>query len=70
MTEKTEAEIIFSTDLVDIIQDDKSYLYVDVGGGSTELTVFSNGKLIKSKSFKIGTVRLLNNVVNKKRNLV
>ncbi len=58
---KKEAEIIFSTDLTSIIDADKSYLYVDVGGGSTEITVFSNGKIINSKSFKIGTVRLLNN---------
>ena len=64
---KTEAEIIFSTDLADVIKEDKSYLYVDVGGGSTEFTVFSNGKLVNSKSFKIGTVRLLNKVVDKKK---
>ncbi len=57
---KKEAAIIFSTDLSDMIENDKSYLYVDVGGGSTEFTVFSNGKIINSKSFKIGTVRLLN----------
>lgn len=57
---KKEAAIIFSTDLTNIIEKNKSYLYVDVGGGSTELTVFSNGKIINSKSFKIGTVRLLN----------
>ncbi|PCI07371.1 MAG: exopolyphosphatase [Flavobacteriaceae bacterium] len=63
---KTEAEIIFSTDLAELINEDKSYLYVDVGGGSTELTVFSEGKLINSKSFKIGTVRLLNKMVDKK----
>ena len=56
---KKEAAIIYSTDLSKIIESDKSYLYVDVGGGSTELTVFSNGKIIKSKSLKIGTVRLL-----------
>ena len=57
---KKEAAIIFSTDLSDMVESDKSYLYVDVGGGSTEFTVFSNGKIINSKSFKIGTVRLLN----------
>ncbi|SNR52918.1 Ppx/GppA phosphatase [Lutibacter agarilyticus] len=57
---KKEAAIIFSTDLSTIIEKDKSYLYVDVGGGSTEITIFSNGKIINSKSFKIGTVRLLN----------
>ena len=58
---KKEAAIIFSTDLNNIIERDKSYLYVDVGGGSTEFTVFSKGEIINSKSFKIGTVRLLNN---------
>mgnify|MGYP000915865499 FL=1 len=57
---KKEAAIIFSTDLSNIIEKNKSYLYVDVGGGSTEITIFSNGKIINSKSFKIGTVRLLN----------
>ncbi|MBL4724830.1 MAG: rod shape-determining protein [Lutibacter sp.] len=57
---KKEAAIIFSTDLTNIIEKNKSYLYVDVGGGSTEFTVFSKGEIINSKSFKIGTVRLLN----------
>ena len=57
---KKEAAIIFSTDLSNIIENDKSYVYIDVGGGSTEITIFSNGKIINSKSFKIGTVRLLN----------
>ena len=57
---KKEAAIIFSTDLSDVIESDKPYLYVDVGGGSTEFTLFSNGEIINSKSFKIGTVRLLN----------
>lgn len=56
---KKEAAIIFSTDLNELIDGDKSYLYVDVGGGSTEFTIFSKGKMINSKSFKIGTVRLL-----------
>lgn len=61
---KDEAEIIASTDLKTLIQDDKVFLYVDVGGGSTELTVFANGKNIGSKSFKIGTVRLLEGLVD------
>ena len=56
---KEEASIIFSTDLSHFIEKDNSYLYVDVGGGSTEFTIFSKGKIINSKSFKIGTVRLL-----------
>jgi exopolyphosphatase/guanosine-5'-triphosphate,3'-diphosphate pyrophosphatase len=58
---KEEAAIISSTDLNEFIGGDSSYLYVDVGGGSTEFTVFSGGKIITSKSFKMGTVRLLNN---------
>lgn len=56
---KTEAEIISQTDIKELIEDNKSYLYVDVGGGSTEFTLFSKGNLINSKSFRIGTVRLL-----------
>lgn len=58
---KEEAAIISSTDLNELISGDKTYLYVDVGGGSTEFTVFSKGKIVNSKSFKIGTVRVLNN---------
>ena len=58
---KEEAAIISSTDLSALIEGDSSYLYVDVGGGSTEFTLFSKGKIITSKSFKMGTVRLLNN---------
>lgn len=58
---KEEAKIISSTDLDELIQSDNHYLYVDVGGGSTEFTVFSKGEIITSKSFKMGTVRLLNN---------
>lgn len=58
---KEEASIISFTDLNTLIESDNAYLYVDVGGGSTEFTIFSNGKIITSKSFKMGTVRLLNN---------
>ncbi|NER14044.1 exopolyphosphatase [Leptobacterium flavescens] len=60
---KKEAAIIASTDLYKLIEKDKSYLYVDVGGGSTEFTVFTGEKVIASRSFKIGTVRLLNEMV-------
>ncbi|RBW58209.1 MULTISPECIES: Ppx/GppA phosphatase family protein [Tenacibaculum] len=58
---KKEAAIISSTDLNQLIESDSTYLYVDVGGGSTEFTLFSRGKIVNSKSFKIGTVRLINN---------
>ncbi len=60
---KTEAAIIANSDLKTYIKNDGHYLYVDVGGGSTEFTLFSNGSQIVSKSFKNGTVRLLNNMV-------
>jgi len=60
-----EAAIIAATDLHKYIDDNKTYLYVDVGGGSTEFTVIHKGKSIASKSFKIGTVRLLNDMVKK-----
>jgi exopolyphosphatase / guanosine-5'-triphosphate,3'-diphosphate pyrophosphatase len=61
---KKKPAIIASSDLKEYITSDKTYLYVDVGGGSTEFSLFSNGKIIASKSFKNGTVRLLNNMVN------
>ena len=58
-----EASIIASTDLKSLIQNDRVFLYVDVGGGSTELSVFSNGIKVISHSFKIGTVRIINDMV-------
>jgi len=61
---KKEAAIIASTDLHHLLKTDQTYLYVDVGGGSTEFSLFSDGKMVVSKSFKIGTVRLLNEMVN------
>lgn len=60
---KTEASIIAGTDLKDLIRQDKSYLYVDVGGGSSEFTLFSKGRALSSRSFRIGTVRLLKGMV-------
>lgn len=59
-----EAAIIASTDLKQLISDNKVFLYVDVGGGSTEFTVFANGKNIASHSFKLGTVRIINGMVD------
>ena len=61
---KKEASIIAASELKQFINSDKTYLYVDVGGGSTEFSLFSEGKMVASKSFKNGTVRLLNNMVN------
>lgn len=58
-----EAAIIAATDLQSYIDNSKTYLYVDVGGGSTEFSIIDQGNIINSKSFKIGTVRLLNDMV-------
>ena len=60
-----EAEVIASTDLYKVVRPDQNYLFIDVGGGSTELTVYSQGQIVVSKSFKIGTVRLLKKMVDK-----
>jgi exopolyphosphatase/guanosine-5'-triphosphate,3'-diphosphate pyrophosphatase len=60
-----EAAIIAATDLNTFIDPNKTYLYVDVGGGSTEFSIINNGEKVRSKSFKIGTVRLLNDIVKK-----
>jgi exopolyphosphatase/guanosine-5'-triphosphate,3'-diphosphate pyrophosphatase len=61
---KTEAAIIASTDLHFLLKTEAAYLYVDVGGGSTEFSMFSNGKMVASRSFKIGTVRMINEMVS------
>ena len=61
---KDEASIIANVFAKDF-NNHKNLLYVDVGGGSTELTIIDKGKIVESKSFKIGTVRILNNLVKK-----
>ncbi len=61
---KKEAAIIASTDLHHLLKTEQTYLYVDVGGGSTEFSLFSNSAIVASRSFKIGTVRLLNDMVD------
>jgi len=60
---KDEAAIISMTDLTELTSGPRAFLYVDVGGGSTEFTVFYEGERQASKSFKLGTVRLINNLV-------
>lgn len=61
---KKEALIISNSDLKTLIHSEGgNYLYVDVGGGSTEFTFFSKGVQLASKSFRNGTVRLLNDMV-------
>lgn len=61
---KREAQIISNTTILDSVGQKKNFLYVDVGGGSTEFSILQNGKRIASKSFKLGTVRMLNEMVN------
>lgn len=59
-----EAEIIYSNHAAELIDPTKHYLYIDVGGGSTELTLFANNKRAASRSFNIGTVRILQDLVD------
>lgn len=54
-----EAELIFSTFLLLDFDKTLPFLVIDVGGGSTEVSVFESGERIASKSFEIGTIRLL-----------
>lgn len=61
-----EAKIISKGNFLEKLQFNRSFLYVDVGGGSTEYSILRRGEEKKSKSFKIGTVRLLNNLVDDK----
>jgi exopolyphosphatase/guanosine-5'-triphosphate,3'-diphosphate pyrophosphatase len=58
-----EASLIYESHVAENLNDSNNYLYVDVGGGSTELTFFSNNTLVYKRSFNIGTIRLLKNMV-------
>lgn len=62
---KTEAAILYSNHILERLEKDYSYLYIDIGGGSTELTLFSKGKTIVSQSFNIGTIRMLHDQIDK-----
>ena len=58
-----EANIIYETHIAENLSLNKSYLYIDVGGGSTEVTLFSNNTIVFKESFNIGTIRLLHDKV-------
>ncbi|MGN6476443.1 MAG: Ppx/GppA phosphatase family protein [Flavipsychrobacter sp.] len=60
---KEEANVIYETHIAENRASGHSYLYVDVGGGSTEVTLFSENHIVFKESFNIGTIRLLNNTV-------
>jgi exopolyphosphatase/guanosine-5'-triphosphate,3'-diphosphate pyrophosphatase len=65
ITGDEEASLVFENHSAEILDQNSSYLYIDVGGGSTEITFFENGKMVFEKSFNIGTIRLLNGLVTK-----
>jgi len=56
-----EAKIIYASHIEQSLDKKKNYLYIDVGGGSTELSVFCNGEMVASRSFNLGGIRILDN---------
>lgn len=62
---KTEADLIYSNHIADALTHSRAYLYIDVGGGSTEIILFSKGKKRYAESFNIGTVRMLHDKIDK-----
>lgn len=62
---KSEAQLVFSNHIEEMLNPRHAYLYIDVGGGSTELTLYYNHKVMASRSFNIGTVRMLLDKVEK-----
>ena len=63
ITGDMEANLVYENHVAENMDTDHSYMYIDVGGGSTEISFFSNGILVFKKSFNIGTIRLLKNMV-------
>ena len=63
ITGEEEATFIFENHIAENLSVQETYLYIDVGGGSTELTFFSDGVMVAKESFNIGTIRLLKNQV-------
>ena len=62
---KVEAQLVFSNHIEEMLNPKHAYLYIDVGGGSTELTLYYNHRVMASRSFNIGTVRMLLDKVEK-----
>lgn len=60
----TEANLLYENHVAEKLSRDHAYLYIDVGGGSTELTFFADGLLVFKRSFNIGTIRVLKNQVD------
>ena len=61
---RKEAKVISLNNIFEFINKNRTFIYVDVGGGSTEFSIIENGKRKKSKSFKIGTVRMINKITS------
>ena len=66
ITGDVEAGLIFENHIAETLDKDRSYMYIDVGGGSTEISFFSNAVLTFKESFNIGTIRLLQGMVHDK----
>lgn len=64
---KEEAELIYSNHIEEHLDHEAAYLYIDVGGGSTEITLFDKGVCVASRSFDVGTLRWLQGGVPKER---
>jgi exopolyphosphatase/guanosine-5'-triphosphate,3'-diphosphate pyrophosphatase len=62
---KNEAAMVFANHIEEMLNPRHAYLYIDVGGGSTELTLYFNNKVVAARSFNIGTVRMLLDKVSK-----
>ena len=63
ITGDMEANLVYENHVAENMDKDHSYMYIDVGGGSTELTFFSDGILVFKKSYNIGTIRILKKMV-------
>ena len=61
---KKEAKIISLNNIFEFLNKNRIFIYVDVGGGSTEFSIIENGKRKNSKSFKIGTIRMINKITS------
>ena len=64
ITGDAEASLIYENHVAENMDKEHSYLYIDVGGGSTELTFFADGRLVFKRSFNIGTIRILKKQVD------
>lgn len=62
---KTEADIIYANHIEEHLDKNNNYLYIDIGGGSTEITLFSKNKAVVSQSFNVGTIRMLHDQIDK-----